>query len=48
MHHHVRKGDNLSRIARRYGVSLVILLRFNPHLRRRPHRIYVGERVRVS
>lgn len=47
MHHHVRKGDNLSRIARRYGTTVIILINLNPHLRKRPHHIYVGERVRV-
>jgi len=48
LHHQVRKGDNLSKIARRYGISVVIIIRLNPHLRRRRHRIYIGERVRVS
>lgn len=45
MHHQVRRGDNLHKIARRYGTTVIIILRRNPHLRRRPHRIYVGERV---
>lgn len=47
MHHQVRRGDSLSGIGRRYGVSVIILLNLNPHLRRRRHRIHVGERVRV-
>lgn len=47
MHHRVRKGDSLSKIGRHHGVSVIVLLNLNPHLRRRPHNIYVGERVRV-
>ncbi|HHV63608.1 MAG TPA: LysM peptidoglycan-binding domain-containing protein [Peptococcaceae bacterium] len=47
MHHRVRRGDNLWKIGRRYGVPLVILFNLNPHLRRRRNRIYVGERIRV-
>lgn len=48
MHHQVRQGDNLSKIARRYGVTVIYIIKLNPHLRRRRHRIYVGERVKVS
>ncbi|NBJ15636.1 MAG: LysM peptidoglycan-binding domain-containing protein [Dehalobacter sp. 4CP] len=48
MHHQVHKGDNLSKIARLHGVTIVILLRLNPHLKKRRHRIYVGEKIRVS
>jgi LysM repeat protein len=46
-HHRVRKGDSLYRISRRYGVPVIFLINLNPHLRSRPHRIHVGERVRV-
>ncbi|AFV03155.1 hypothetical protein UNSWDHB_1540 [Dehalobacter sp. UNSWDHB] len=48
MHHQVHKGDNLSKIARQHGVTVIILLNLNPHLRKRRHRIYVGERIRVK
>lgn len=47
MHHQVKPGDNLSIIARRYGVTIIVLLRLNPHLRKRRHHIKVGEKIRV-
>lgn len=47
MHHIVRHGDSLHKIARRHGRRVHHLLRINPHLRRRPHLIYPGERIRV-
>ncbi|NLI91143.1 MAG: LysM peptidoglycan-binding domain-containing protein [Peptococcaceae bacterium] len=47
MHHQVKKGDNLFKIARQYGITVIIILQKNPHLRKRPHHIRVGERIRV-
>ncbi|UWG96135.1 LysM peptidoglycan-binding domain-containing protein [Dehalobacter sp. DCM] len=47
MHHQVRHGDNLSKIARRYGVTVIYIIRLNPHLKKRRHRINVGERIKI-
>lgn len=48
LHHQVQKGDTLTKIGRKHGVSVVVILNLNPHLKKRRHRIYVGEKVRVS
>ena len=44
----VKKGDSLSRIAERHGMSLAKLLSLNPKKKKNPDMIYVGERIRVS
>ena len=44
-YHRVRKGQNLSRIARRYGTSVRKLKRLN---RLRTSRIFAGQRLKVS
>jgi LysM repeat protein len=47
MHHIVRRGDTLHKIARRHGRSIIVIIRLNPHIAHRPHRIHPGERIRV-
>ncbi|HEX3016083.1 MAG TPA: LysM domain-containing protein [Desulfobacteria bacterium] len=47
MHHVVRRGESLYRIARRHRTSVHHLLRKNPHLAHRRHLIFPGERIRV-
>jgi LysM repeat protein len=43
----VKKGDTVSRIARRVGVSEANLLRANPALRKNPNRLRVGQVLKV-
>lgn len=43
----VQSGDTLSKIARRYRMSLAELLRRNPTLRN-PNRIRVGQTINVN
>ena len=45
--HIVRPGESLHLIARRNRTSVSVLLRLNPHLRRRPNLIHVGEQIRI-
>ena len=45
--HTVRKGENLWRIARDYGVELTEVIALNPQIRN-PNLIYPGERVKVK
>lgn len=47
MLHVVQHGESLHLIARRNGTSVNVLLRLNPHLRRRPDLIHVGEKIRI-
>jgi LysM repeat protein len=42
--HIVRRGENLSRIARRYGTTVNCLMRANPRIRN-PNVIYRGQRL---
>ena len=44
-YHRVKKGENLSRIARRYALSVRRLKRLN-HLK--SHRIYVGQKLKLT
>lgn len=46
--HRVRLGDTLGGIANKFGISFKQLLSYNPHLRSRPHLIYVGENINVG
>ncbi|WP_370422482.1 LysM peptidoglycan-binding domain-containing protein [Streptomyces sp. QH1-20] len=43
----VSKGDSLSSIANRFGVSLNQLMSWNPGLAANPHLIYPGQKVKV-
>lgn len=43
--HEIQPGETLSRIARRYGVSLQAILEANPGVD--PHRLRVGQKIRV-
>jgi LysM repeat protein len=43
----VKKGDTVSRIARRIGVSEANLVRANPSLRKNPDRLRVGQALKV-
>lgn len=44
MHHYkVRRGDSLWKICKRFSIKVDDVLRLNGHLRRRPHRLKVGE-----
>lgn len=47
MHHIVRRGDSLFKIARHHRTHVHHLLRLNPHIRHRPNLLYPGERIRV-
>ena len=47
MHHRVRRGESLYKIAKRHGTTVHRLLHKNPHLKHRSHLIYPGETVRV-
>lgn len=44
--HVVKRGDTLSKIARRYGSSVKALVRANPNIHN-PNRIFVGQRICV-
>lgn len=44
----VRPGDTLSAIARRLGISLADLIRFNKGIISNPNRINVGQRIRTT
>lgn len=44
----VKKGDSLSRIAEKHGISLAKLLSLNPKKKKNPDAIDIGERIRVS
>ena len=44
----VRLGDTLGGIAYRFGISVNQILNYNPHLRSRPHLIYVGETINLG
>ncbi|MCB2262469.1 MAG: LysM peptidoglycan-binding domain-containing protein [Candidatus Thiosymbion ectosymbiont of Robbea hypermnestra] len=46
--HVVVKGENLSVIAGKYGITLAKLMQLNPELRRNPHLIIPGMEIRVS
>lgn len=43
----VRKGDSLSRIAERYGITLTVIKRLNPAVKPPAFVIQVGQKVRV-
>lgn len=43
----VKKGDTLARIARRKGTTTDALLRANPSLKKNPHRLRPGQKLRV-
>ena len=45
-YHTVRKGETLWGIARRYGISLEVLLEWNPGIKN-PNYITMGQKVRV-
>ena len=47
VHHRVRKGESLWKIARDYGVELSQLLTLNPGIKN-PNLIYPGQEVRVK
>lgn len=44
----VKKGDSLSKIAERAGISMEKLLALNPKKKKNPDAIDIGERIRVS
>lgn len=44
----VKKGDSLSEIAEKHGISLAKLLALNPKKKKHPDAIDIGERIRVS
>lgn len=46
-YHTVRKGETLWGIARRYGISLEVLLEWNPGIKN-PNYITMGQKVRVT
>jgi len=46
MHHTVRHGDTMHKIAKRHGKSIHHLIHLNPHICN-PHRIYPGQKVRI-
>ncbi len=43
----VNKGDNLTKIARRYDTTVEELLKLNPQLKDRPNTIFVGEKINL-
>ena len=43
----VKKGDTVSRIARKHGVSEKNLIRANPKLKKNPNRVRVGQELKV-
>ena len=43
----VKKGDTLSAIARKYGISLKTIIQLNPQIKN-PDLIYVGDQIRVK
>ncbi|WP_006716418.1 LysM peptidoglycan-binding domain-containing protein [Desulfitobacterium metallireducens] len=47
MHHIVRRGESLHKIAKHHHTHIHHLLHLNPHIRHRPNLIYPGERIRV-
>jgi FOG: LysM repeat len=46
MYHHVRKGETMHHIAKRYRRHVHHLISLNPHIHN-PHMIYPGQRIRV-
>jgi LysM domain-containing protein len=46
--HIVKRGENLSTIAKMHGITLATLLVLNPQFRANPNLIHEGDRVRLS
>ena len=44
----VKRGDCLSIIAKKHGISLGRLLSFNPSFRINPHLIHIGQAIKIS
>ncbi|SPF47348.1 putative Lysozyme [Candidatus Desulfosporosinus infrequens] len=47
MYYYVQPGDSMHSIAMAYNTTVRHLMHLNPHIRN-PHRIHVGERIKVS
>lgn len=47
MYYYVQPGDSLHGIAVQYDTTVSHLMDLNPQIRN-PHRLYVGERIKVS
>ncbi|MDR3543108.1 MAG: LysM domain-containing protein [Desulfosporosinus sp.] len=47
MYYYVQPGDSLHSIAMAYNTTIGDLMDLNPQIRN-PHRIHVGERIKVS
>lgn len=43
----VRKGDNLTKIAKQYDTTVDELIKLNPQLKDRPNTIFVGEKINL-
>jgi LysM repeat protein len=47
MYYYVQPGDSMHSIAMAYNTTVRHLMHLNPQIRN-PHRIHVGERIKVS
>jgi len=47
LYHTVKEGDTLTKIAKRYGLTLQQVIRLNPQSRHNPSLIYPGQKIRV-
>jgi len=47
MYYYVQSGDSMHSIAMAYNTTVRHLMHLNPHIRN-PHRIHVGERIKIS
>lgn len=48
LHHTVVKGDNLTKIAKKYNTTLDTLLQHNPHLKANPNQINIGQKIKIK